>query len=200
MKKDNIVIYLRRIINVIFALTSIGLKKYKRLNKIILYYYHVFNNNVKEISFKPNSNITINYIIKINFKKRQLKLTLNKSNNKTIFTVTTGTLLIFNKVLKKSSRKNTRSNLIFFKFIQKTITKIIKDKGYFVEIKGAVKKLQKIKNVIDNSLQKNLKGVIFLPSYEFYTYNKKKIRSIKRKLLRRNLTNFLTEIKTNKIV
>lgn len=168
----------------------------KKLQSIIIiyyYYYHYFSST----SLKSRSLKGTNYIIKINIKKPQIKFTVTDIKNKTIFTSTCGTLLIYSQILKKSLKKSLKAYLIFFTFMGKFIKKILKNQSYFLEVVGSYKKLHKIKSLLDKTFSDDgrLSGLIFLPKYAFFTNHRKKIKSIKRKLLRKNLSFFLDELK-----
>lgn len=97
-------------------------------------------------------------------------------------------------------RKALKGILIFFQFFKKLLILKYKNKKFIIEVQGLNKKLQKIKLFLDKLItnNKNLMGFFFLPRYSFFTQNRKKIKSIKKRLVKKQLNIFLKNIRQTK--
>lgn len=164
-----------------------------------MYYYHTFECSQHSTLLKISNN-DIKFFLILNNKINKLKYSLLNSLSKTIVTMSLGILSNHFEQKKKSLKKSQKILVIFMKFLKKTITKIVKNKKYVFIINGLNKRIFKFINFFNFVKTKSNISIFFLkPLYAFGKRIFKKIKSIKRKLQKKNIIKINESLKLIKI-
>ena len=117
-----------------------------------------------------------------------MKYTLTNIEGKTFVTTSVGVILKYFESYKKSIKKSIKAHTLILRFVKNTITKMVGQDGYVFVVRGMSLRLFKLINFF-NFCQKMSRMVLYIlqPQQLLKKAIGKKVKSIKRKLQKKNL-------------
>jgi len=160
---------------------------------LISYYYYLIYYN-KYFNVAKNNYIDIgadiDYFCLLSTKFFKTKYTVTDFQFLTVITASVGMILKYFGNFKKFFKKSYRANMLLVRFITNTILKYIRKKKYIFIVEGFNAKLFTYINMFNELGRSNPMQYYFIkPRFIFGDRRFKKIKSIKRKLQRKNLIN-----------
>lgn len=160
------------------------------------YYYYYKYFTIKDtlkggsILFTPHE-IVMNYV-QIHLNRKQMYLSLLDMNKKPLISVSVGVILHYHGLFAKIFKKNIKSYILFFKIVQVLIKEYVGDSGYILNLIGYNYRMQKVFTFLGKNFKlENMKYFCFLPKVPYAPLKNKKIKSIKRRLVKKILKNFI---------
>lgn len=154
---------------------------------ICVYYLHTSNTS-KLLNLKKKIKKDLSFFLILTNKIHKLKYTLLNEVQETIITMSLGMISGYFEQKQKSLKKSSKMFVVFIKFIKKTLLKIVKKKKYIFILRGLNKRIFKFLNFFNFTFKNSTMGVFILkPLYSFNKIIFKKIKSIKRKLQKKNV-------------
>jgi hypothetical protein len=165
-------------------------EKTLRLQYLSDYYYTLSG----ELELTKNSkhyamlNPTIKYFLILKNNHDKMKYTVSSVDGRTFVTISVGIILKYFETYKKSIKKSIKAHTLILRFIKNTIIKLVRQDGYVFLLRGVNLRLFKLINFF-NFCQKKSRMVLYVlqPQQRNKIDIGKKIKSIKRKLQKKNL-------------
>jgi len=161
-----------------------------RLSILAEYYYRLLKLPL-ELSEETFINIDVvkdlNFFLKLSTKYFKTKYTITNFDFVTLVTASVGMILKYYGNFRKSFKRSHRANVLLIKFVISTVMKLIRKQKYIFIIEGFNSKIFKLINLF-NFLKKdtNLTYYLIQPKLIFGKRVFKKIKSIKRKIQKKN--------------
>ena len=159
---------------------------------LYLYLYHYmlteFNGAVNpDTALKIYTSIPAHYFAILNTKTRKTKYTLLAADHSTILTTSVGVLLKKHQQFKKSLKYSYKAHTFLLKFVKNTFIKLIQQHPYVFILRGLNTKIFNLINLF-NFLRSTSQMILYVvrPRISFSRPIFKKVKSIKRKLQRKN--------------
>jgi hypothetical protein len=160
-------------------------------------YFNQFYKTLEKSNMEVHTDI--DYFCILSTKFFRTKYTVTDFQFQTVITASIGMILKYFGQFKKFFKRSHRANMLLVKFIVNTIKKYIKKKKYIFISEGFNTKLFNYINLFTEISKSNPMQYYFIkPRFVFGQIKFKKIKSIKRKLQRKNLikvTHTLTGLK-----
>jgi hypothetical protein len=159
------------------------------LKYISNYYSNYVYRELVRITMKLMVPGHIKYYLILNNKHEKIKYTINNWGGTTEVTMSAGVLLKNLGSFKKSMKKSIKAHILFVKFIRNTITRLIKKNAYIFVVRGLNLRFFKLVNLLNFAKMSSNISLYFLdPKISQKKAFKKRVKSIKRKLQKKNLT------------
>lgn len=160
------------------------------LEYLINYYYVLSGDyNLKRNLTNPTcAQPAIKYFLILKNNQDKMKYTLTNIEGKTFVTTSVGVILKYFESYKKSIKKSIKAHTLILRFVKNTITKMVGQDGYVFVVRGMSLRLFKLINFF-NFCQKMSRMVLYIlqPQQLLKKAIGKKVKSIKRKLQKKNL-------------
>lgn len=167
-----------------------AIEKIASLEYLIHYYYTLSGDyNLKKNLTNPTyAQPAIKYFLILKNNQDKMKYTLTNLEGRTFVTISVGIILKYFESYKKSIKKSIKAHALILRFIKNTITKMVRQDGYVFIVRGMSLRLFKLINFF-NFCQKMSKMVLYIlqPEQLLKKAIGKKVKSIKRKLQKKNL-------------
>lgn len=175
------------------------------LQYLAYYYYHISGglNLKKSLHNLILTKSTLKYFLILRNNQDKMKYSLTNLEGQTYVTMSIGIILKYFETFKKSIKKSIKAHTLMLRFIKNTITKMVRQDGYIFIVRGVSLRLFKLINFF-NFCKKSSKMSLYVlqPKHIFKKTIGKKVKSIKRKLQKKNFKkiniNFQISKKINK--
>ena len=158
------------------------------------YYYRYFSikNKLKDNTILLLPHELVLFYVQIHLNKKQMYLSLLDDGKKPLISISVGVILHYHGLFAKIFKKNIKSYILFFKIAQVLIKECVGDYGYSLNLIGYNYRMQKFFIFLDKNFKlENMKYLCYLPKVPYAPLKNKKIKSIKRRLLKKILKNFV---------
>jgi hypothetical protein len=119
-------------------------------------------------------------------------LSLLDIDKQPMVSISVGVILHYHNLFAKSFKKNIKSYILFFKIAKVLIKEYVGECGYILNLIGYNYRMQKVFTFLDKNFNLiNMKYFCYLPKIPFAPLKNKKIKSIKRRLVKKILKNFV---------
>lgn len=181
---NNLILNNTILTNFLFSNMKVNVIKY------ICNYYLNLNSDLNfSLKEKINLKTFIKYNLILNNKFDKIKYNINTYDNITQIYISIGMLLKYLNTKKKSMKKSIKAHVMLLKFIKNTINRLVNNNNFLFILRGLNLKFFKLLNLF-NFIKKNRYMILYFLDHRIShkTRNDKKLKAIKRKLQKKNLS------------